>query len=152
MKALWNDVRFAARGLRRDLRFTSVAVVMLALGVGATTAVFTVVNGVLLRPLPFADPDRLMVVSYWPTSVKGRLSAPSLLGRDYLTFRQTNRSFDRVAMVIPLGARLTGAGDAVTIPGALVPTEFFSVLGITPAIGRTFAPGNGTETSAGAVS
>ena len=142
---------FAGRSLRRNPGFTSVAVLTLALAIGANTAVFTVVNGVLLRPLPFADPDRLMVVSYWPTYAKGRLGAPALLGRDFVTFSQANRSFDRVAMIIPHGARLTGAGDAVTIPGALVTADFFSVLGIKPAIGRTFAPDGGTGTGAGVV-
>jgi hypothetical protein len=140
MKTIWQDIRFAGRSLRRNLGFTSVAVLTLALAIGANTAVFTVVNGVLLRPLPFADPDRLMVVSYWPTYAKGRLGAPSLFGRDFVTFSQANRAFDRIAMLIPYGVRLTGAGDAVTIPGALVTPDFFSVLGIKPVIGRTFAP------------
>ena len=64
------------------------------------------VNGVLLRPLPFAmDADRLMVVSYWPTYTKGNLGAPAMLGRDYVTFQRENRSFERVALIIPYGAQ-----------------------------------------------
>jgi putative ABC transport system permease protein len=151
MKSLWQDIKFAVRSLRRNPGFTSGAALTLALAIGANTAVFTVVNGVLLRPLPFGDADRLMVVSYWPTYAKGHLGAPAMLGRDYLTLRQSNRSFDRVAMIIPYGAKLTGSGDAATIPGALVSTDFFSVLGIKPATGRTFAPDEGTSTGAGVV-
>lgn len=145
------DLRYAVRGLIQRPGFTAVAVLTLALAIGANTAVFTVVNGVLLHPLPFQDPDRLMVVSYWPTYAKGRLGAPSLFGRDFVTLSQTNRSFDRVAMLIPYGVRLTGAGDAVTIPGALVTADFFSVLGVKPAIGRTFSAGEGTRWGAGVV-
>src|SRR5262245_53122319 len=151
MKSLWPDIKFAARGLRRNPGFTGVAALTLALAIGANTAVFTVVNGVLLRPLPFRDADRLMVLSYWPTYAKGHLGAPAMLGRDYLTFSRSNRSFDRVAMIVPYGAKLTGLGGAATIPGALVTTDFFSVLGSKPAIGRTFAPDEGTSTGAGVV-
>src|SRR3954468_7357021 len=88
MDGLRGDLRHAWRGLRARPGFTVVAALTLALAIGANTAVFTIVNGVLLRPLPFADADRLMVVSYWPTYAKGRLGAPSLLGRDFLTFQQ----------------------------------------------------------------
>jgi hypothetical protein len=151
MNTVWKDAIFAARGLRRNTALTCVAAVTLALAGGANTAVFTVVNGVLLRSLPFANADRLMVVSYWPTYSKGRLGAPSLLGSDFLTFRRSNRAFDRVALVVPNGARLTGAGDAATIPGALVTPDFFSVLGITPVIGRTFAPDEGSSTGSGVI-
>jgi putative ABC transport system permease protein len=145
------DLRYALRGLRSQPGFTAVAALTLALAIGANTAVFTVVNGVLLRPLPFADADRLMVVSYWPTYTKGWLGAPAMLGRDYVSFQRANRSFDRVALIIPHGAQLTGAGEATTLPGALVSADFFSVLGIKPAIGRTFAPDEGTSTDAGVI-
>ena len=90
-------------------------------------------------------------MSYWPTYAKHRLGAPALFGKDFLTFSQTNRAFDHVAMIIPHGVRLTGAGDAMSIPGALVTADFFAVLGIKPAIGRTFAPGEGTGEGSGVV-
>ncbi|MEP6496149.1 MAG: ADOP family duplicated permease [bacterium] len=92
-----------------------------------------------------------MVVSYWPTYVKHWLGAPAMLGRDYVRFQRENRSFERVALIIPHGAQLTGADEAATIPGAQVSADFFSVLGIKPAIGRTFAPDEGTGTGAGVV-
>lgn len=151
MTTLWHDTRFAIRGLRRHPGFALVAACTIALAIGANTAVFTVVNGVLLRPLPFADADRLMVVSYWPTNTKGNLGAPAMLGRDFVTFQRENRSFERVALIIPHGARLTGASEAATLPGAQVSADFFAVLGIKPAIGRTFASDEGTSTGAGVV-
>ena len=92
-----------------------------------------------------------MVVSYWPTYTKGNLGAPALLGRDYVTFKRENRSFERVALIIPHGARLTKASEAATLPGAQVSADFFAVLGIKPAIGRTFASDEGTSTGAGVV-
>jgi len=77
IKTLWHDARFALRSLRRHPGFACVAACIVALAIGVNTAVFTVVNGVLLRPLPFADADRLMVVSYWPAYTKGNLGAPA---------------------------------------------------------------------------
>jgi hypothetical protein len=85
MKTLRQDARSAIRTLKRNPGFACVVVSTLALAIGANTAVFTVVNGVLLRPRPFADADRLVVVSYWPTYTKGNLGAPALLGRDFVT-------------------------------------------------------------------
>ena len=151
MRSLWQDIACSIRGLRRNSGFALISVVTLALAIGANTAVFTVVNGVLQRPLPFANADRLMVVSYWPAYTKGWIGAPAMLGRDFVTFQRENRSFERVALIIPHGAQLTGAGDAATIPGAQVSSDFFRVLGITPAIGRGFAEDEGTSTGAGVV-
>ena len=150
-QTLWQDTRFAARSLRRNPGFAWVAALTLALAIGANTAVFTVVNGVLLRPLPFADADRLMVVSYWPPYTKGNLGAPAMLGRDFVTFQRENRSFEQVALIIPHGARLMGAGEAAMLPGAQVSPAFFRVLGIKPAIGRTFVPDEGTGRGVGVV-
>lgn len=149
--ALRSDLRDAVRGLRARPGFTTVAALTLALAIGATTAVFTVVNGVLLRPLPFADAARLMVVSYWPPFTKGWIGAPAMLGRDFVTFQRDNRSFERVALIIPHGAQLIGVGEAATLPGAQVSADFFSVLGVKPAIGRTFASNEGTATGSGVV-
>ena len=149
--ALRSDLRDAVRGLRARPGFTAVAALTLALAIGATTAVFTVVNGVLLRPLPFADAARLMVVSYWPPYTKGWIGAPAMMGRDFVTFQRDNRSFERVALIIPHGAQLRGVGEAATLPGAQVSADFFSVLGVKPAIGRTFAPDEGTGTGSGVV-
>ena len=149
--ALLGDIRYALRGLRSRPGFTAVAALTLALAIGANTAVFTVVNGVLLRPLPFTDSDRLMVVSYWPAYTKGNLGAPAMLGRDFLTFQRGNRSFDKVALIIPHGAQLTRASEAETLPGAWVSPDFFEALGVQPALGRTFARDDGTTTGAGVV-
>lgn len=145
------DFNFAHRSLRRNLGFACVAACTFALAIGASTAVLTVVNGVLLRPLPFASADRLMTVSYWPSFVKGWLGAPAMMGRDFVSYQKSNRSFDHVALVIPHGAQLTGAIGAATLPGAWVSPDFFAVLGVKPALGRTFARDDGTTTGAGVV-
>src|SRR5437773_3984601 len=94
LSALTDELRHALRGLRAQPGFTAVPALTLALAIGANTAVFTVVNGVLLRPLPFANSDRLMVASYWPAYVKGWLGAPAMLGRDFVTFERLNHSFE----------------------------------------------------------
>jgi putative ABC transport system permease protein len=134
------DVRYALRTLRKSPGFTIVVILTLALGIGANTTVFTVVNGVLLRPLPFPDPDRLFLVSF--TTQGGPFdSGPSLADHHYLEFREQDRMFDHVASFASTRANLTGAGDPIQIPVADVTTEFFDVLQSNPEIGRGFLVG-----------
>lgn len=151
LDVLEQDLRATLRGLRRSPAFATMAIVTLALAIGASTTVFTVINGVLLRPLPFASADRLMTVSYWPAYVKGWLGAPAMMGRDFVTFQRANRSFDKVALIIPHGAQLTRTGEAETLPGAWVTPDFFAVLGVKPALGRTFSSNDGSTTGSGVV-
>jgi putative ABC transport system permease protein len=126
--------------LRRSPAFTAVAVLALALGIGANTAVFTVVNGVLMRPMPFPEPEKLFLVSY--SSQPGPFdSGPALVDRHYLEFRQQDRLFEHIATFTGNSASLTGAGDPVQLPAANVTSEFFSVLRVKPAIGRGFLAG-----------
>ena len=126
--------------LRRSPAFTAVAVLALALGIGANTAVFTVVNGVLLRPMPFPEPEKLFLVSY--ASQPGPFeSGPALVDRHYLEFRQQDRLFEHIATFTGNSASLTGAGDPVQLPAANVTADFFSVLRVKPAIGRGFLAG-----------
>src|SRR5437762_1198954 len=109
-----NDIRFAIRTLYRQKGFAAIAIVALALGIGANTAVFTVLNGVLLRPLPFPDPSRLVVVSY--RSVGGPfVFGPSMVDRDYVNFEKSNRSFESLAMYNGGSMTLTGAGEPVRL-------------------------------------
>jgi putative ABC transport system permease protein len=137
MNNVIQDIRYAARLLRRNPGFTAVAILALALGIGANTAVFTVVNGVLLRPMPFPEPERLHLVSY--ARQHGPFeSGPSMLDSDYLEFRRQDQIFERLATFTGNSFNLTGAGDPVHIPAANVTPDFFSVLQVIPAVGRAF--------------
>jgi predicted permease len=133
------DVRYAFRSLRKSPGFTIVAILTLALGFGANTAVFTVVNGVLLRPLPFPQAERLLLISY--QSKDGPFGfRPGLYDHDYLQYQSQNRAFERIATFNEDSATLTGAGDAARIPTASVTSSFFPVLQVNPAMGRAFLP------------
>ncbi|HEV8499103.1 MAG TPA: ABC transporter permease [Gemmatimonadaceae bacterium] len=145
LERLVQDVRYGARALRRTPAFTVVAVLTLALAIGANTAVFTVVNSVLLRPLPFRDPSRLFLVSYMPTDLPFEVP-PGLPDRTWLAYRERARTFERVSAYGRSQATLSGVGDAVRLAGARVDANFFSVLGIAPVLGRSFV---GEEESVG---
>jgi putative ABC transport system permease protein len=122
------DVRYALSALRRNPGFAAVAILTLALGIGANSAIFSIVNAVLLRPLPYGDPDRLV-------------SAGQLLGGEYLFFRDHARSVDEIALYRGgVGLNLSAGGDADRLTGALVSANFFSLLRISAARGRGFLP------------
>ena len=130
------DLRYAVRVLRKNPGFTLVAILTLALGIGATTAIFSVVNGVVLRPLPYAAADRLVVI--W-----GNLRRPGLDGLpasagEYVDYRDRTRAFDFVAAYDSDGFNLTGSGDPERIEGAVVTPTLFPLLGVSAQIGRTF--------------
>ncbi len=132
------ELRFAARALRRSPGFTLVAALALALGIGATTAIFTVVNSVLLRPLGYRDPERLV----WMWNVSSR-TGPGIAGIfpvDLSAFRDDNRTFERVAGFMLGSWNLTGEGDAVRLLGVRATEGFFETLGVQPLIGRGFLP------------
>ena len=135
---LAGDLRYAVRMLRRSPIFTLVAVITLGLGIGANTAIFSVVNTVLLQPLPYPDPERLVKV--WG---EGHSRA------EFTRIRDRARSFERVAAYLPAyGMSLSGDGDPLRVVTALVSADFFSLLGVSPASGRFFRPGEdlpGTE-------
>src|SRR5689334_9245320 len=135
--AAMQDLRYALRGLRRSPAFAVVAIATLGLGIGATTAVFTLVDRVLLRPLPFHEPDRLYSLSYLPSDLPF-IVPPSLLDRFYLAYHDRQRSFNRVAAFRRTELTLTDAGDATRVSAAFVAADFWQVLGISPARGRTF--------------
>jgi len=134
MNALWQDLRYAVRLLRRQPGFAFVAIVTLALGIGANTAVFTVINGVLLRPLPYADPDRLVTLL---NGRNGRLSA-AFSPPNYVDITTQSGVFAGSAAFQPGTANLTGHGDPQRIEGAYVTATFFQVLGVVPRLGRAF--------------
>ncbi len=130
------DIRFAFRMLRKSPGFTAVAVLTLALGIGANTALFSVVNGVLLNPLPFPDPDRLVTVAASkPNFARGSISYPN-----FLDWHRINQCFSFFAVSRSSGYLLTGAGNAEELNAALVTSDFFPMLGVKPVLGRSFTP------------
>lgn len=139
IETVGRDLRYALRSLYKSAGFTIVAILTLALGFGANTTVFTIVSGVLLRPLPFPDPGRLFLISY---QSKDRTSEnqPGLYDTNYLAYQRQNQAFDKIATFNEDSAALTGAGAATRVPTALVTSSFFSVLQVNPVLGRTFLP------------
>jgi putative ABC transport system permease protein len=138
IERLVQDVRYGLRALRRTPAFTVVAVLTLTLAIGANSAVFTVVNSVLLRPLPFRDADRLYLASHLPTDLPFEMP-PGLADRAWLAYRERVRSFERVSAYGRMQMTLSGAGDAVRFNGARVDASFLPVLGVAPGLGRGFS-------------
>jgi len=132
-----NDLRFAIRQLGKNPGFTAVAVLTLALGIGANTAIFSIVNAVLLRPFPYQAPERLVIL-------EERISAGGSFSPSYPNFvdwRAQNMAFDSIAAVRGNESfNFTGAGEPERLQGRLVSAEFFSTLGIQPLLGRDFLP------------
>src|SRR5438477_857671 len=139
LERLGQDLRYGWRALRRTPAFAFVAVLTLALAIGANSAVFTVVDSVLLQPLPFRDPGRLYAVSYLPTNLPFELP-PGLDDRLYLEYRRHDLRFERVTGYQRQELTLSGVGDATRVPGARASATFFAVLGVQPAVGRGFTP------------
>src|SRR5262245_37313957 len=138
METLLQDVRYGLRMLIKRPTFTVVAVLMLALGVGANTAIFSIVNAVLLRPLPYPDPDRLIRIFFNEPGVglrDVRFSKPEL---DDLVTRSS--VFEEVSPIYEGSEDLTGAGQPQHLEGVNSSFSYFSILGVTPQVGRLFGP------------
>src|SRR6266576_5982527 len=134
MGTLLRDIRYGIRGLLKRPGFAAIAVITLALGIGANTAIFSVVNAVLLRPLPFDDPERIVWV--WDTQPQ-LPTAPAALP-DFLDWKEQNRSFEHLA-AFQSGYMFVDAGDGIEdTPVGLVTPELFSVFHVSPVLGRTF--------------
>jgi putative ABC transport system permease protein len=138
---LMRDVRFAARMLGRNPGFTTAAVLTLALGIGANTAIFSVVNAVLLRPLPFVHADRLVLI--WATNTKTGDTTDVASYPDFEDWKTESRSFDAMAAFTTRGMTLAGADGAEPVAAVQVTPGFFEALGVSPALGRTFRSGEG---------
>ncbi|HUE83018.1 MAG TPA: ABC transporter permease [Pyrinomonadaceae bacterium] len=134
MHTFWQDLRYGARMLLKRPGFTLAAVITLALGIGANTAIFSVVNAVLLRPLPYPESDRLVMVSTKETD--------GVLGNTgYTTFvdwRERSNAFEHLAVIRRGGGTLTGLGEPEVIEGLRVSANYFRLLGVSPALGRDF--------------
>jgi putative ABC transport system permease protein len=137
MDALLFDLRYAARRLRHSPAFTLVVVLTLALGIGANSAIFSVINTVLLRQLPYRDPGKLVTIYHYYPSLKmeAPVSAPGF--KDY---RDRTHDFDGVAVESQWNVNLTGAGEPERLAGSKVSAQFFATLGVAPLHGRVFRP------------
>ncbi len=146
MKTLVQDVRYGIRTLLRKPGFTAAAILVLALGIGANTAIFSFVHGVLLKRLPYSDPDRIQMI-YTTNVQQSRDNRPLTVG-DYLDIRNQSRSFEKVA-AYQRGSGFTLPTDqgAEYLTGAVVTADFFGVLGAKPELGRTFQPGEDSQQS-----
>jgi putative ABC transport system permease protein len=130
------DLRYAARALRKSPGFTAIAALTLALGVGATTAIFSVVNAVMLRPLPFTEPDRL--VRIWENNLERGWSTFAVSHPNFLDWRSQSRAFESLAATTNAGFTWTSKGEAEVIQGLRVTATFLPTLKISPALGRNF--------------
>jgi predicted permease len=138
LEALGKDLRYAARTLRRSPGFTLVAALTLALGIGANTAIFSVVNAVILRPLPYAAPDRL--VELWGNVKRAKVERRGTSFPDYFDWRTQSQSFDGMALHTGDNVTLTGVDEPERIPAEYVAQPYFDLLGVAPQLGRTFRP------------
>ncbi|PYS76068.1 MAG: hypothetical protein DMF66_16770, partial [Acidobacteria bacterium] len=136
MNTLWQDIRYAARMLWKSPGFTAVAVIAVALGVGANSAIFSVVNAVLLKPLAYKDPGQLVLINhnYKKIDLRASVSAPG-----YAYYRDNAKSFSDVAAFGPMNVNLTGEGEPERLQGMSVTANFFQTLGARAAQGRTFS-------------
>lgn len=132
-----NNLRYGFRQLRRSPGFTLVAVITLALGIGANTAIFSVLDGVVLAPLPFREPDRLVIVALYNRNLQ---SATYLSYPDFLDWQRDSRSFEQIAAFTREGFDLTSPGTPEHVSGMEVSSGFWSTLGVNLALGRELSP------------
>ena len=138
MNTLLQDLRYGVRMLVSRPGFTIVAVITLALGIGANTAIFSVVNGVLLRPLPYRDVDHILTL--WETDKQRGEKEEGAAPGNFLDWREQNQSFEQLAAAEPYSHRMTGSGEPESFKSWLVSEGFFEILGVRPLHGRTFLP------------
>jgi putative ABC transport system permease protein len=132
----WNDLRYALRTLRNNPGFAAVTILTLALGIGANTAIFSVINAVLLRPLPFGTPNQLCVITESLPSVP--VVGPSY--QNFQDFRDRAKSFSAMSATRITTLTLTGAGEPERLPAQMTSASMFPLLGVSATMGRTFAP------------
>lgn len=138
MKGLFRDVRYASRFLLRQKGFTAVVIITFALGIGATSTVFTILNALLIRPLPYRDPDRIAIV--WESWAQKGLNQIPVLNPDFLYWRENAAAFEVLAAFQNKDFNLTGRDDPERVSGARVSDGFFRTLGVGPSLGRSFQP------------
>jgi len=135
METLIKDIRYGVRSLLKRPGFTAIAVITLALGIGANTTLFSFVNGILLRPLPYRDPGQLVILD--ETSPKQGIKSFSVSYPNFVDWREQNHVFEDVAVYQAGTYSLVGAGEPEQIPGARISQGLFELLGVAPKLGRT---------------
>jgi putative ABC transport system permease protein len=145
----WNDLRFSARALWREPVFAVVAILTVALGIGANTAIFSIVDGVLLRPLPYADPDGLVALREVLPAVAQTYPTLPVSARHFVEWRQRTKSFERMSIIDPGSATLTSSSEPEQLDIMRVSTDLFQTLGVRAALGRTFTGGEDREGASG---
>ncbi len=135
---MWNDIRYAFRTLLRERGFASMAVLSLAVGIGANTAIFSVVNGVLLRPLPYRDPGRLFTIREAIPKLAHLYPSLPVNFSHYYEWRKRCSALESIAIMETSAPNLTGVGEPELLNGALVSASVFRVLGVSPQLGRGF--------------
>src|SRR5262245_56097271 len=138
MRILWQDLRYGARMLLKQPGFTLVAVITLALGIGLNAALFSVVNALVLRSLPYQEPDRL--VQLWQHDLRKGVAETPVSNADFLAWRAQARSFTSLTAHNVRQVSLSTNEGAVEIAGVFVASNFFATLGATPQLGRAFEP------------
>jgi predicted permease len=136
VEACLQDLRYALRQLRRNPGFAAVAILTLALGIGATTAIFSVIDAALLRPMSYPDPDRLVVIN----EATGTRRAAPVNAMHFLSWQAETRSFEQMALLDGIAVNLTGAGEPEMLVGARVTPNLFAILGVRMQLGRGFLP------------
>ena len=137
LETVWTDMRFGARMLRRSPGFTAVAILTLSLGIGANTAIFSVVNAVLLKPLPYPNANRLALIwSQWGKETRGPASGPELM-----ELRKRCRAFEEISGIWPTSGTISGTGEPEQVRLGFTTANFLPLLAQKPQLGRFFAPG-----------
>jgi putative ABC transport system permease protein len=149
IESLWQDVRCGLRMLPKNAGFATVAILTLALGIGANTAIFSVIHGVLLSPLPYNDPDHIVLVLE-SNPIRG-FPQFSVSPPNYMDWKKDSTSFEQIASIARGDFNYTGGAEPERISGARVASSFFAVMGATPAMGRTFLSEDDVMGKAGVV-
>jgi predicted permease len=139
LESFMQDVRYGVRSLAKNPGFAFVAILTLALGIGANTAIFSVVNGVLLKPLPFDHPEQIV----WFQDIQPKLDAAPLSAPEFIAYRDHNHTLSQIAAIRPLNFTFTGQGPAERLRGGVVTPQYFQLFGISIAQGRSFNDADG---------
>lgn len=143
METLWHDLQYGWRMLRRNPGFALVAILTLAIGIGANAAIFTVINTILIRPLPFFQSSRIVMV--WDTDANRNLQRGTVSAAEFLDWMDMNHVFQSMSALRPSTVTLTGNGEPQQPFGVQVSGNFFRMLGVTPILGRDFLPEEETQ-------